>query len=280
MRLIQISDTHISRAHGPFEGNVEIVRRWLAGNPCDLVVNTGDLSMNGAVTADDLQDAAEWHRRLGAPVLSVPGNHDVGDVPELRADQVLDHARLERFRALIGPDRWVREVAGWRLIGLNGMLLGTGHPDEDVQFDWLAEAVAGDAPTAIFLHKPLFVADAAEEPFGYWTVPPAPRRRVLELLARADVRLVASGHLHVARIRTFGAVSHVWAPSGAFVCGPTQPPEVPGERRIGLVVHDFGPDAVDSRVVFLDGEGAQNLTIDPHLDVIYPAPTALEAARG
>lgn len=279
MRIVQISDTHISRQHDVFRPNVEVVRAWLARHPADLVVNTGDLSMNGAVGRDDLEDAAAWHAALGTPCLSLPGNHDVGDVADLRADQVIDDERLDRFRDVIGPDRWTRDEHGWRLVGLNAMLLGTGHPDEDVQFDWLTEALATDAPVAVFLHKPLFVDDPAEGPRGYWTVPPRPRRTVLDILARADVRLIASGHLHVARQKAFAGTSHVWAPSCAFVCGPSQPADVPGERRIGLVVHDVTPDAVTSRTVFLDESGARNLTIDPHLDVIYPEPTTLEAVQ-
>lgn len=279
MRIIQISDTHVSRVHGPFRRNLARVRSWLDRNPCDLVVNTGDLSMNGAVAADDLHDAVEWQATLPAPVLSIPGNHDVGDLPDLRADQVLDDARLERFRDIVGPDRWSRDVDGWRLVGLNAMLLGTGHADEAEQFDWLAEAVATTRPVAVFLHKPLFVEDPREGPHGYWTVLPEPRRRVLDLLGRADIRLIASGHLHVARVRSFEGVPHVWGPSAAFVCGPVQA-DVPGERRIGAVIHEVSAESVASRVVFLDDEGAANLTIDPHLATIYPAPATLEAAEG
>lgn len=278
MRIIQISDTHVSHRHQVFARNGEILRGWLERTPCDLVVHTGDLSMNGAVEEDDLAQAAEWHATLGVPYLAVPGNHDVGDVAELRSDQVLDDARLARYRRLVGEDRWVREIGGFRLVGLDAMLLGTGHPEEERQFDWLSEALAGSRPTALFLHKPLFVDDPAEGPRGYWTVRPEPRRRLLGLLAGVDLRLVASGHLHVARTRRFGGVPHVWGPSSAFVCGPTQGADIPGERRIGAVVHDLDEAGIRSRFVFLDEDGAENLTIDPHLATIYPPPVARELA--
>lgn len=274
MRVLQISDTHVSRRHQHFARNVESVRAWVERQAADLVVHTGDVSMNGAVTSDDLDDAAAWNRSLGHPVLSLPGNHDVGDMPDLRADQVLDDARLERYRAIMGADRWVRDLDGWRLVGIDAMLLGTGHPDERMQHEWLEETLAGTAPTALFLHKPLFVDDPDEGPHGYWTVPPAPRRQVLDLLRRADIRLVASGHLHVSRHAVFDGVSHVWGPSAAFVCGPIQA-GVPGERRIGAVLHDFRAAGVTSRTVFIDG--TQDLAIDPVLGEIYPAPSALDA---
>jgi alkaline phosphatase D len=274
MRIAQISDTHISREHGQFRDNAKVVRDWIRRQDVDLIVNTGDLSMNGAVTADDLEDAVAWHRDLGRPSLVLPGNHDVGDMPDLRADQILNSERLARYRRVVGADRWIREMNGWRLVGLNGMLFGTGHPDEEEQFGWIETALAGTSPIALFLHKPLFVHDPLEGPCGYWTIKPEPRARLLALLAKADIRLIASGHLHVARQAVFAGVPHVWCPSSAFVCGPTQGDEIPGDRRIGAVIHAFGLNDVRSDIVFM--EDAQDLQIDPHLPVIYPKP---ESAR-
>lgn len=269
MRIIQISDTHLSREHDDFARNLATVREAVAGLEADLVVHTGDLSMNGAVATADLQDAVAWHRALPQSVLVLPGNHDVGDLAEFRADQVLDDGRLAAYRAIVGDDRWARDLNGWRLVGLNAMLCATGHPEERRQLDWLDAVLETSAPVALFLHKPLFVEDPDEPARGYWTVPPAPRGKILDRLARADVQLVASGHLHAARIERFGAASHVWGPSAAFVCGPSQT-DVPGERRIGFAIHDFGTAGVHSRFVF--PEAGRPLTIDPVLDRIYPRP--------
>ncbi|WP_298965919.1 metallophosphoesterase [uncultured Methylobacterium sp.] len=273
MRIIQISDTHLSREHGDFAANLAIVGEEVAATAADLVIHTGDLSMNGAVGPDDLDDALAWMRTLPQPALWLPGNHDVGDLPDLRADQRLDDERLARYRDRAGDDRWMRDAGGWRLIGLDAMLCATGHPDEHRQYEWLEAALAVTGPVALFLHKPLFVDDPNEPARGYWTIPPAPRRRILDLLARADVRLIASGHLHVARHARFGETDHVWCPSAAFVCGPSQI-GVPGERRIGYVVHELDPDRVESRFVF--PAGAEPLPIEPRLDRIYPGPSAAD----
>lgn len=154
------------------------------------------------------------------------------------------------------------------------MLLATGHPEEALQYEWLEAALAVSGKVALFLHKPLFVDDPDEGPRGYWTVPPGPRRRLLDLLRQADVRLVASGHLHVAMARRFGDADHVWGPSAAFVCGPSQT-GVPGDRRIGLVVHDLDEAGVTSRFVF--PAEARAATIDPHLAEIYPPPACSRA---
>lgn len=89
-------------------------------------------------------------------------------------------------------------------------------------------------------------------------------------------RNVAAVRDWIERQAVFGGVSHVWCPSAAFVCGPIQV-DVPGERRIGAAIHELTPGGVASRIVHVPG--TEDLPIDPHLDAIYPAPTALEAAR-
>jgi hypothetical protein len=35
--------------------------------------------------------------------------------------------RLERWRRHLGRDYWSRDLEGWRLIGLNSQLLGSGE---------------------------------------------------------------------------------------------------------------------------------------------------------
>jgi alkaline phosphatase D len=267
LRLIQISDTHISARHGHFAANTAAMRAWLVGQAADLIVNTGDLSMDGAAGGADLDAAAAWHRGLGAPVRSVPGNHDVGDCAALRPDQTVTDDRLAAWRERIGPDRWVLDAAGWRLIGLNAMLFATGHAEERAQFDWLAETVAHPGPIALFLHKPLFIDHPDEGARGYWTVAPAPRRRLLDILSGRDVALIASGHLHIHRQGGFGPSRHVWAPSAAFVVGDTQE-ELGGARRLGAIEHVFSPARVESR--FVRPAGLTDLPIDPVIGTIYP----------
>ena len=134
-----------------------------------------------------------WIRNLDQEVLIVPGTHDVGDTAAIRPDQTVDDARLAAWRDIVGPDRWVRDAAGWRLIGLNAMLLGSGHPEEERQFDWLAEALDHAGPMALVLHKPLFIDHPDEEPRGYWTVLPEPRRRILALMAGRPVQHWSAG---------------------------------------------------------------------------------------
>ncbi len=269
MRIIQISDTHLSPTHGFFAANLAATARWLAADDPALIVHTGDLSMDGAGTAEELAAAAKWSGCFAPLVLSVPGNHDVGDHAAIKPTQTVDDSRLAAWRTAVGPDRWSLDRGGWRLVGLNAMLLGTGHAEEDAQFAWLEATLNTALPVALFLHKPLFIEDPAEGPHGYWTVTPEPRRRLMSLMAGANVRLVASGHLHVHRQFRHGDIDYVWGPAASFVCGDSQP-DLGGARSLGAVEHVFGPDSVTSR--FIRPEGLEDLTIEPVQHILYPRP--------
>ena len=155
------------------------------------------------------------------------------------------------------------------------MLMGTGHREEARQEDWLASMLEHTGPVAVFLHKPLFVDHPEEGPRGYWTVLPEPRRRILGLLARGDVRLIGSGHLHIRRDVTFDGVRHVWAPSSAFVVGGLQEP-LGGERSLGVVEYEFAGEEVTVR--FERPDGLSDDVIDDVIHEVYPRPDAQSAA--
>ena len=142
MRIVQISDTHLSRGKPHFADNWPPLAAWIAEQRPDLVIHTGDVTIDGADAEDDLRYAAELMHGLGVRFRAVPGNHDVGDAGHPR--QPVTDERLTRWRAIFGPDRWVEDVQGARLVGLDAMLLGSGHREEAAQAAWL-EAVMKDA---------------------------------------------------------------------------------------------------------------------------------------
>ena len=276
MRVIQVSDTHLSANHEHFSRNNLAVTQWLCAQQADLIVHTGDLGMDCAGTLEDLHLAADWISGLATELVCVPGNHDVGDRVEIKPSQPLNDARLAQWRDVIGPDYWSMDQGGWRLMGLNAMLFETGHPGEEQQFTWLESTLSTRLPVAVFLHKPLFVEHLEEGPRGYWTVPPQPRRRLLALLDQANVKLIASGHLHIHRERAFGDTTHVWGPAASFVCGESQE-DLGGVRQLGVMEHLFEGDSVTSR--FLRPDGLEDLLIDPVQHEIYPRDEANEAAK-
>ena len=155
MRVIQISDTHHSVEHDHFSCNTDLLLQRLKTSTPDLIVHTGDLSMDGAANVRDLEFSRQWNDQLPAAVWSIPGNHDVGDLETFRPDQPVNETRLKAWQNVIGPDRWKIVKGDWCLIGLNAMLLGTGHPEEEEQFAWLASILDDELPIALFFHAAL-----------------------------------------------------------------------------------------------------------------------------
>lgn len=259
--VLQVSDAHLSPRNGLFRGNFARVRRWVDRERPDLVVATGDLSLDGAGREEDMEFAAAAHHALPAPMLAVPGNHDVGSHPRTMPKQPVDDARLARFRRHLGKDRWVRDLPGWRLVGLNSEVMGMGHAEEGAQAAFVAAvaAEAGERRIALFLHKPVFVSAPDDPTFDYWSVPPHARHSLAPLLRHPGLRLVASGHLHLHRRFNIGAVSFAWAPPLSFTVRPREQEALPGERLCGALVHRFHPDRVETELLVPHGMEAPSL---------------------
>ncbi|WP_202359625.1 metallophosphoesterase family protein [Mesorhizobium sp. 131-3-5] len=270
MKIVQITDTHFSPTKPHFNGNWAPLAAWIEQSCADLVIHTGDLSVDGADKDDDIAFCMDLMREVSAPMLLVPGNHDVGHLPG--SLQPVNAGRLERWRRLVGPDYWMEDAGSWRLIGLDSLLMGFDDAEDEAQFEWLRSALEsrGGRRVALFAHKPLFVDAPGEGDTGYWSVRPAERQRLYDLIAAHDVALFASGHLHRAWQGRYENTSLVWGPSAAFVVGHMER-DMPGERLLGAVIHQFGHqfgDTVASEIVAIPGMTA--FVLDDVVAEVYP----------
>jgi 3',5'-cyclic AMP phosphodiesterase CpdA len=235
--IAHVTDTHLSTTKAFFRDNFAVVATALRARRPDLVVNTGDISVNGADLYDDLVTAREMHDAIGVPWLAVPGNHDVGDTQETARKQPIDDVRRQRWLEVFGPDRWVRDVPGWRLLGINAMLLGSDLAAAADQDEFIVEAAAGlgGRQLALFLHKPLFIESPADVERTGHSVTPRQRDLLLAGLEGKTPRLVCCGHLHEYRERAFGDLHQLWAPATAFTIADWFIPTHGGEHIVGYV---------------------------------------------
>jgi 3',5'-cyclic AMP phosphodiesterase CpdA len=260
-RLTQISDTHLARRLPTLTENFHRVSEYIDANRPDLVINSGDLAFSGPTNRDDLEFAKTLHAALPVACRYLPGNHDVGDNPT-QVGPPPPHPATEQdvqtFRSLFGDDRWRFEAAGWCFIGLNSLIMNTAIAREAEQFDWLASQLSDCAgkPVALFLHKPLYLK-APDDPelaaSAVRYVPMPARRRLVEMLRKVDLRLVASGHVHQRRDFTHAHIRQVWAPSAGFII-PDRIQEVIGVKEVGLVEYRFQPDSFEVRHVRAPGQ--------------------------
>jgi alkaline phosphatase D len=263
LRVVQISDTHLSHRRAYAVPNVRAVLAWLRDEPPDLVVHTGDITADDPDDDEEATFAYELLTGTGLPLVAIPGNHDVGGFSGDRftAD------RLDAFRARWGADTWSRDLGDWRLIGANVYRLL-----EDDHDGWLEAALATDRPTALFLHQPICLVDPDVADRGDWSVPMPRRRRLLDLLAGRPVRVVASGHLHRYRRGELpnGAVT-VWGPAASFI-GTRRPDG--STYRVGAVEHLLDGEGRASHR-FVEPAGVTLLSLE---DLVPPASESLRDA--
>ncbi len=272
MKIIQITDTHFSPEKQHFNGNWAPLLNWIEDTGADLIVHTGDLTVDGADKAEDITFCMDLMRQVSVPMLIVPGNHDVGHMPG--GAQPVNAERLKRWRDLAGPDRWFHDAGEWRFVGLNSLIFGHEDEEEQVQFEWLRETLEDrkGRSIALFAHKPLFVDDPNEGETGYWGARPKERAQLFDLIKAHDVALYASGHLHWAWQGRHENMALTWGPSAAFIIDKLER-EMPGERLIGAAVHTFGDD-VQTEIVAVPGMTAY--VIDDVIHEVYPSPTKIE----
>src|SRR5262245_2480983 len=79
-------------------------------------------------------------------------------------------------------------------------------------------------------------------------VTPDNRRRLADVLHGANLRLVASGHVHQHRLRRVADVDHCWAPSTAYVLPERKQPLL-GSKRVGYFAYTFRRTAVDVDII-------------------------------
>jgi 3',5'-cyclic AMP phosphodiesterase CpdA len=243
VRIAQISDTHLSPGNAKFRENFERVAEDLRRRRPDIVVNTGDLALDGADSEADLLLAKELHDGIGLDCHVLPGNHDVGDHLDVARRQPVDAERLARYRRVFGADFWSIDIPGWRLLGLNALTLGSDAADDAAQQEAIRAAAASlnGRALAILLHKPLADENYAETLATNRFMTAGPRRTLLDCLGGAQPKVVLCGHVHQYRDTPIGGARHIWAPATSFmISDPWQPGY--GAKAVGYLMHEFNAD--------------------------------------
>jgi hypothetical protein len=168
IRIAHISDTHIGESRPVFNGNFERLAEALRADRPDILINTGDLSLDGADHEADLRRAKVMHEAVGLPWRAIPGNHDIGDSEGIGSARPIDETRRRRYLDVFGEDWWSEDFPGWRLIAVDAQLAGSSLAEAQAQAAFVREAAAsaGGRAIALFVHKPLFERSADEAAVG------------------------------------------------------------------------------------------------------------------
>lgn len=250
-RVLVVSDSHLSPRTPEADTNWSATLAWIADEAADadLVVHTGDISLDGAGGRTDLDHARAQLDQLPIPWLAVPGNHDIGD---LNGDHgLIDDERRARYETVFGDRFWTTELGGWRLVGIDIQELLGGGTAAEQWWRWLDEQLEADRRLAVFQHRPIVpLAEGEDDKPGRYVIEPG-RERLLTVYAEAGVELVVSGHVHQWRSVERDGIRHVWVPS-TWATMPDSFQPLIGEKVVGLTTIDLD-DHDEAALVVPDG---------------------------
>lgn len=191
-RIAHLSDLHFGHEDPSV---AEALVATLNADPPDLVAVSGDLTQGAHI--GEFRAARAFFDRLRAPVLAVPGNHDI--TPYDLGERFLDPYR--RWRAMIAAETeplWrdgrtavlglnTARRMGWSLDWSRGRI-GSGRLRRALR---RLDALPPDLARIMVAHHPLLPPDEAP-----LTPVVGDAAAALAAFARAGVSLVLSGHLH------------------------------------------------------------------------------------
>lgn len=233
-RIAHLSDLHFG-ATDPIV--VAALAEELRADAPDLVIVSGDLTQ--AARSGEYAAAKRFLDGFPAPVLAVPGNHDVS--PYRLVERFLDPWRAWRH-AVGQPPEWVWEDAEIGVVGVNtarrmGLYLDWSRGRIGTATLGRAEArLRGLAPgrfRIVVAHHPFLLPETA----GPRLRAVGGAARALPILSALDVRLVLSGHLHLGYLRQGPEVAAAAAAAGVQVAGGEAGPAA---ARGGLMVVQAG----------------------------------------
>ena len=175
VRIAQVSDAHLSASKPAFADNFGRIAEAIRAERFDILLATGDLNLLGEDSEEELAYGVAQHAAIGPEMLCVPGNHDVGNDPALGRNEATPE-RLERWQRQAGPTAWIRDLPGWRLVGLDCQSLAFHDP----QWELIGRALTdlGSRSLALVQHMPLSAGALDDAENIYWTPAPAMRARL------------------------------------------------------------------------------------------------------
>lgn len=198
------------------------------------------------VRESDLVEAKRLHDVFERPIKFIPGNHDIGDnvCASGSTGRDITQDRRQRYLTHFGEDWWSLDVPGWRIIGINSQLLGSGQDAEEEQWRFLSARCANalGRTIALFVHKPLRSSVKQQGCIRDGEFLDASLGEQLNhACVGGGLALVCSGHLHQFRMAQIDGVEHVWAPSTAFIV-PDRYQHPFGCKKVGFVEHRLHED--------------------------------------
>jgi 3',5'-cyclic AMP phosphodiesterase CpdA len=210
--FVQVSDSHIGYTGAANDDVRATLQKAVAGinampNQPAFVIHTGDVTHLSK--AQEFDDARAILSTLRAPLITIPGEHDV-----------IGAEGPKRFAAAFGrKDATGRGWSSWDQGGIHFVsLINVGEGETmgvlgDEQLGWLQNDLAArkpDTPIVVFGHVPLF----AVAPEWGWTTTDG--TKAIAMLKRFRAATVLNGHIHQVVEHSDGNIRFATARATAF----------------------------------------------------------------
>lgn len=223
--LLHISDTHFGTEQPPV---MAALLDLAARQQPDLVVLSGDITQRARPA--QFQAARAFVDELGAPVLAIPGNHDI-PLLDLRERLTRPYAR---YAAAFGSDlEPVHTSPEWLVIGVN-TTRAWRHRNGDVsaaQIERVATLLGGADPgqlRVVVVHQPAAVTEARDRPHLLHGHDEAVR-----VWAEAGADLLLGGHIHLPyTLALDGQARRLWVVQAGTAVSSRVRPGVPNSVNI------------------------------------------------
>lgn len=223
--LLHVSDTHFGTERPPV---VEAVVALAAQQRPDLVVLSGDITQRAR--PDQFLAAKAFVERLDAPVLAIPGNHDIA-LFDLWSRLTRPYAR---YGAVFGPGlEPVHSSSDLLVIGVN-TTRPWRHKNGEVsaaQIDRVADRLAAASPEqlrVVVVHQPAAVTLNLDRPNllrGH--------RAATKTWSAAGADLVMGGHIHLPyTLALQGLARRLWVVQAGTAVSSRTRPEAPNSVNL------------------------------------------------
>ena len=213
----------------------------------DFVIICGDLVDNP--TDSSFYDFKKVKESMNMPCYSAPGNHDVGDIPNVYT--------LSYYRDTIGKDYYDFQHKGFSFIVTNSQLWKEDVPNESEKHDnWFKKTLKtqGNKTNPIFVigHFPLYINNPDEDE-EYFNLPQMHRAEILQLFSQYNILAYLSGHKHELIINNYKNIQ--------FVSGETTSLNF-DERPLGFRLWEVSSDSVTHKLIPLEHQIAKWINPD------------------
>jgi len=168
----------------------------------DFVIFCGDLVNHASDSS--FSDFLHIISDLDVPYYLVPGNHDVGRIP--------NDTSLAFYRNTFGKDYYAIHHKGIAFLFTNSQLwIADAGEESQRQDSWFSETLQNIQPKdriVVIGHYPIYIQEIDEEE-SYFNFPMDKRTELLDLFSSHNVKAYLSGHKHQLVVNTFKGIQLV-----------------------------------------------------------------------